>query len=1169
MIATPLRLAVPAAPSFEARGSGLGTLDEFVRGADRSGYVAVNTADLASAVAVERHLVRRANAAGRMVAAADTSTVDSCFRELALRLGGRRLPSDPGDAARALTQQAGRSLLLIVGHIARGSWDDEVLREVVRTPGNALIVHVTESPKSAASFGADDAIAIDASSPQEAEVWWGGVLEEAPRVMGKRTLAQLDRWWKAAVRLEVSDGAPKLGEAATLLLSRLLLARRSWPEAHVEDLGSREALRELLDAGVVSNEHGWLVVSPAVELPESEDANQAIGVAQWLSARFDRDPWAQARASELFTRAGEIDRGETSLGNALREVDSILARRQLWTGWCEAIGDAQEEQRRGGELRGAELALELDDVDVAMRLAQAAASGSASPTRRTSFVLGRAQLARGDLVAAKVSFERALESAGSPDRAEILAYLAEQAYLAGHLEDARRVASDALEAQPGPAENLHARNTLGKLLLARSEWEAAEAHFAADEYDAALAGLEIAELRARVNRAVALLSRRRTEEARGMLDSVLSDAEKRRDLRATAFALSNLAVLAIERQDYVEAITLCERAIDARRRLGDKIGLARVIANLAELRLRLGLFDEAEQVLGFGRGTLGSSIPEAYRAVFALISGSIQYARGDTVEAAKELTLAFSGIDRWTDGARMGECHRLAARIALEDGDTRGAEASLHEARKLADSDQAHAETTLLEAHLARAMGRRATELAAKALAASADARDRDLMREANLLLCDLARVEERFDLAAAYLRSAEQLRDQSATGLPAGLRARYLARRDIAALTEASRLVRAGLETRPAPAVAHIVAPLAEVPGASARFAGRHPSVLRLLASVRKVARSNAPVLILGESGTGKELIAETIHAWSDRAAGPLIKVNCAALVETLLLSELFGHEKGAFTGAVARRRGRFELADGGTLFLDEIGDISPRTQVALLRVLQDQTFDRVGGTNPIRTDVRIVCATNRDLQAMVAAGTFREDLYYRLRGVTLDVPPLRRRIEDVGVLAAFMLPQIARERREPVRKLSTEALALLHRHVWPGNVRELENVLRAASLFAEGEEITADVIEEQLCMHSSQSSPPAAAAASCPPVTVRSAGAECAQSDDNTSQVAWDQIRSQRTSLGDLKRQIERDCIERALAETEGNITRAATLLGMKRPRLSQLVKQYGLLEQTSEEC
>ncbi|NUO50343.1 MAG: sigma 54-interacting transcriptional regulator [Polyangiaceae bacterium] len=240
--------------------------------------------------------------------------------------------------------------------------------------------------------------------------------------------------------------------------------------------------------------------------------------------------------------------------------------------------------------------------------------------------------------------------------------------------------------------------------------------------------------------------------------------------------------------------------------------------------------------------------------------------------------------------------------------------------------------------------------------------------------------------------------------------------------------------------------------------IAGSSAAVGSVMSVIDKVAGSDTIVLVRGESGTGKELVAEAIHNQSSRATKPIVKVNCAALVETLLLSELFGHEKGAFTGAQARKKGRFELADGGTIFLDEIGDISPKTQVALLRVLQEREFERVGGTQPIRVDVRIVAATHRDLEKMVREGTFREDLYYRLRGVTVEMPALRKRLEDLPELCARLLGRIAEERDETPKTMSPDALDLLSSHRWPGNVRELENVLRSATLFADGEELGAE---------------------------------------------------------------------------------------------------------------
>ena len=375
----------------------------------------------------------------------------------------------------------------------------------------------------------------------------------------------------------------------------------------------------------------------------------------------------------------------------------------------------------------------------------------------------------------------------------------------------------------------------------------------------------------------------------------------------------------------------------------------------------------------------------------------------------------------------------------------------------------------------------------------------------------------------------------------------------------------------------------------------GTDPVMRGLNATIKKVARSSSTVLIRGESGTGKELVAAALHRASDRASGPMVTVNCAALVETLLLSERFGHEKGAFTGATARRRGRFELAEGGTLFLDEIGDISAKTQVALLRVLQERTFERVGGMAPIHVDVHVICATHRDLRAMVERGEFREDLYYRLRGITLDVPALRARLGDLPALADHLLGRIAVERGEAKKTLTRAALELLALHPWPGNVRELENALRAASLFAEGTSIgvpdLTDNVDDlrkavervELAQRKSRTEEAEPAVRYRTPTQAEETVDESSGDDRddggaegesplpvdeaNATSVAYAQVRQGTLSLSDMKRQIERDCISRALVETKGNITRAAALLGMKRPRLSQLVKHYGLATVTTE--
>ena len=240
-------------------------------------------------------------------------------------------------------------------------------------------------------------------------------------------------------------------------------------------------------------------------------------------------------------------------------------------------------------------------------------------------------------------------------------------------------------------------------------------------------------------------------------------------------------------------------------------------------------------------------------------------------------------------------------------------------------------------------------------------------------------------------------------------------------------------------------------------RIVGRHPKMLELFAMAEQVAASRATVLVLGETGTGKELVAELIHRASTRSEKPLVRLNCAALSESLLESELFGHERGAFTGAVGRREGRFEQADGGTLFLDEVSEIPMATQVKLLRVLQERAFERVGGNETLHVDVRILAASNRDLKARIAQGQFREDLYYRLNVVTLEIPPLRERQSDIPELATFFLRRYAEENHRPVEGMSDEALAALGAYGWPGNVRELENVIERAVVLCDGTRVEA----------------------------------------------------------------------------------------------------------------
>jgi transcriptional regulator with PAS, ATPase and Fis domain len=238
----------------------------------------------------------------------------------------------------------------------------------------------------------------------------------------------------------------------------------------------------------------------------------------------------------------------------------------------------------------------------------------------------------------------------------------------------------------------------------------------------------------------------------------------------------------------------------------------------------------------------------------------------------------------------------------------------------------------------------------------------------------------------------------------------------------------------------------------------GSSRALQKVLSRVSKVAPTDATVLVTGETGTGKELVARAIHKWSQRSSQPFVCVNCAAVPHDLIGSELFGHEKGAFTGALQRRLGRFELAEGGTIFLDEVGDLPLETQVALLRVLQEREFERVGGTESIRADVRVIAATNRDLRAAVAGGFFRSDLYYRLQVFPIEIPSLRQRKEDIPLLVKFFIDLYAHKAGKNIKHVSRETLALFQSYAWPGNIRELQNVIERSVILCESDIFSID---------------------------------------------------------------------------------------------------------------
>ncbi len=1192
-----------------------------------------------AATAIEHHASRRWASIHASPLRASARAGAPLWHDVATKL---RISLDDNDPSRCAEKIAAAlsSRPLVAQLPAVNTWDRAVLEELARLEAPLLLLFTTSTGSSGRGDDAADlatqlnAQLFEVGGELDGEAqrrWFSAAADAAQTARSSDDLASLDAWWTSAERVVAERGADAqaIPENGKELFAALALISRAWPVAKISQLCSSDenALAALTDAGIVTNERGWIGLAPAWSAIAETAASQADSklcarVADAILASFD-DSWSLAVAADLLVRRNDLERAEATHALAVERSGDSLVRREVVDRWARSTAALPSTARLAQCIRAGARALDSGEADEAFRWAQSAASIGSNDSS-VALLLGQAAVAMGDLLTGRVALEKARNDGASAAMQKLIAAeLSEIAYASEDFETATKEAYSALDAtaaettRESATMRLKARNTLGKVLLARSQWQEAEEHFAEDVCYAVANGGRTAELRARLNRGIAILSSNRIEEAKAIFESVLRDGELLHEARACAFAHENLAVVAMWRHDYGDALHWFELAVKLRQRLNDKLKIVLNLGNLAQLRYKLGLFEHAEQAVLFGRRVLSPGMPQTNSARFSIEAARLALSRGRTAEAQREIARAITEGE--TAGYRIkmaGEAYRLAARIALEDGDLTRAREAIAKAEGFNGSDEAAAEIAVLKATVQRAAGTPDLRVAEEALILVRALGEEELLREIHVLLFELYRAAGDTDRALVHIDQAIGIREQVSRVLTGDTRDAFLARRDVAALDRLRSLVDstaansreitgevsdvdlASFEAREedSPRTSRGRASIA--PQAPRELVGDDPSIRSLRAAIKKVARADSTVLVRGESGTGKELVAEALHRASDRASGPLVSVNCAALVETLLLSELFGHEKGAFTGAAARRRGRFELAEGGTLFLDEIGDISPRTQVALLRVLQERTFERVGGTTPIHANVRIVCATHRDLKAMVERGDFREDLYYRLRGITLEVPALRQRLGDLPRISETLLARIAVERSETPKTLSPAAIQLLSRHRWPGNVRELENALRAATLFAEGNVVSAndliDNVEDlrPLGNTSGHVHPHQTASASrptfSPMLTVMAAAPSTVtsiptsddsatlpiddSSDDDAemplpngeagpTEVSYACVRQGTVSLSDLKRQIERDCIARALAETKGNITRAAALLGMKRPRLSQLVKQYGL--------
>jgi len=856
------------------------------------------------------------------------------------------------------------------------------------------------------------------------------------------------------------------------------------------------------------------------------DERRAVEVALEAGQRLERS-FCFERAAELYERALELRSAAIT-----EETFTILTDRLCAT--YEVTGELDQALEHARRAR----ARRPEDPERALRIAHL-------------------HLVRGDFGAARVELDEIEATSAGLDAAQAARIQADRAwarYLAGDGDAAEGAARAGLalcnelaEGEDVASIRIGLRNTQGKIHLDQDRFDEARGLFLANLDEARAMGLPAEEVRALVQLGQTSLQLGDLSHAEEWYQAARELADGIGEHRYLGACLQHLGVLAERRRDYGRALDRYHEAVTIWKKVGHRSYLAWVGLDLGKLYLRLGDVSRATAMADLAERLCDREPPVATRINLALLRGRIAATECRYIEASERFSHARELAREADQPERETRALLDLATLELERGRSDRAKRLLSDELRSPVQGPLRTKALLLGGRAALEQGELEAARAqlGEALELSDTQGDPEAGWQARFLLASVSRKLGRLAEARRLLRDAAAAEDRVRASVPADL---------VEAIAEqplrvALRRAMGDEQSREVPSSPRrrAEAPQPEPCDACGPIVGQHPRMRQIFAHIEKVAPTDALVLVRGESGTGKELIAEAIHRLSRRSSRPLVKVNCGALVESLLLSELFGHERGAFTGATQRRKGRFEIADGGTIFLDEIGDISPKTQVALLRVLQNQEFERVGGTESIRVDVRIICATNRDLEEMVRAGTFREDLYYRLRGVLMEVPPLRERGDDIELLADHFLARIARERSAAPRRLTPAAATLLRSHGWPGNVRELENVLRSVSLFADTELLDAGDFGDYPELRQAAPAGPSPQPGPVAP-------------DNGHSPYA--RIRDRGISLKELKKEIEARCIAEALADADGNITRAAELLGMKRPRLSQLVKEHGIV-------
>ena len=939
-----------------------------------------------------------------------------------------------------------------------------------------------------------------------------------------------------ALRLMAVFGAP-MGAGAVAVLSQV-------PRSVVESLRADRVLRDH-GAGtdpMVELAAPFAASAAVVSMPDEERVALNDRCADYLVRRqaLEGDPSLHEPICRHLLAAG-------AYGVAVEHA--LEAARWLRAGASPRRGVALLEhvaRTAGGHWPDLELALidgetALGQYESALARCRTLAD-SEHPT--LAFRAARIHVLSEDLGTAEAALDSLLENTlPEPMRAAATAELAEVKLRRGDLDGAQALATERI-APTGAIKGLPAlslRHTQAKVAFWRADWASAEAL-----YSAVLDDVPTSERRLRAmllfNLGLVSLRTARYVEAGRRIEEALGLFEAGGDYYESAVCRHNLGITQEYRQRYAMARQLFESSIELFDRYGRRANLAGAVNSLGDLYLTVGEVWRSRKLLEHSLELARENGLTYLESFNRMRLAQLDLLDGCTDAAREHALAAVSSFAELGHAQELREAQLTVARVAFAAGDISAATVALEAATATAEADEAAARAAILGARIALHSGAAPATAHRQALSAAASLQalgQRDGVVSALTVAALAARSGGQNDEADALLARARDVLDDLRGRVPAEHREAF------ALLPVVTELVAAG--TAPAPEAVPVAPKTAASrrrpakPQASTQrlgIVGRSPEMLRVFDMIERLGNCEAPILIVGESGTGKELAAEAICASSSRAGKPFIRVNAAAFADTLLESELFGHEKGAFTGAISRKLGAFEQADGGTLFLDEIGDISPKTQVSLLRVLQEREFRRVGGRKPIRVDVRILCATNRNLEEMVQRGEFRLDLYYRVKGLTVDLPPLRDRPGDLELLAEHVLSGLTRKHGRQL-SLAPDALRLLKSYRWPGNVRELENVLRSVFFFAVGAEVTADELTTYTLLRDAKPQDLNALCSSAP----------------------MDGPLAEGFDLNEAKRALEIQCIQKALDQTDGNITRAAKLLGMKRPRLSQKVKEYRL--------